>query len=191
MEKQKRSGRTSKEQYHYYVEFLMNDEAIRTNKNTPNNPNAVEEAYEELANNLNAMGGPCRTAAAWKKVRLYILIPIENVFMKNNFCRYLLTGEAAQKKARTLNSHSTATGGGPQIDIKLSELETKLLDAIGRVVIDGAANVPEIGIVDNIIIEMDPELQKEDFRDEENSGTIYEITQPEPSNQPQPGPSNL
>lgn len=70
MERKKRSGKTTKAQYNYYVDYLTRNEVLRTNKNTPEHPKGVEEAYEDLKNNLNAMGGPVRSVNAWKKVRL-------------------------------------------------------------------------------------------------------------------------
>lgn len=69
MDKKKRTTKTTQEQYKYYVDFLQSNVALRTNKNSPENPNQVEEAYQQLALGLNAIGGPERTPNAWKKVR--------------------------------------------------------------------------------------------------------------------------
>lgn len=57
-----------------------------------------------------------------------------------------------KKKARAIRAHQIGTGGGPPTEIKINELEDKLLNVIGRVVIDGAPNVPEVGL-DDIILE--------------------------------------
>jgi hypothetical protein len=66
----KRSGKTIHQQYCLYLGELEKNAAFRTNKYSPNNPDVLDNTWEELAIKLNSSGGPKRTVVQWKKVHV-------------------------------------------------------------------------------------------------------------------------
>ncbi|GLV33246.1 hypothetical protein CBL_08414 [Carabus blaptoides fortunei] len=113
------------------VYFLCGNQALRNNKNSPANPNAIKEAYEQLTVGFNSLGGPERTPNVWKRV-------------------FAVWKIQTKKKARLINNSRLRTGGGPSSSTQLSQIEKRLLDTIGRTVADGGPNIPKAGI--NIIL---------------------------------------
>ncbi|KAG5889327.1 hypothetical protein JTB14_027474 [Gonioctena quinquepunctata] len=56
---------------------------------------------------------------------------------------------AVRKRARAIKVGEKKTGGGPP-EKPLNDLEQKLIDLSGVVVIDGFAGVPELGLLMNV-----------------------------------------
>lgn len=67
-DKKKRSTKTIARQYEILVEELQNNVAFRTNKNSPESPNAIKDTWAELTEKLNSIGGPVRSTDSWKRV---------------------------------------------------------------------------------------------------------------------------
>ncbi|KAK4886033.1 hypothetical protein RN001_002304 [Aquatica leii] len=126
-EKKKRCPKTTRQQYMLFLEELENNENFRCNKFSPETPNIIQDTWEKLTVSLNSSGGPQRSMIAWKKI-------------------FADWKSLVKKRARLIKLQYTETGGGsPQTP--LTDLENKLINNLGRVLIDGLQGVPEIGII--------------------------------------------
>lgn len=106
------------------MEELQNNVAFRNNKYNPQTPDILEHTWENLTLKLNSTGGPQRNLGQWKKVF---------IDWKCN----------VRKKARLIKKSLRQTGGGDP-EKPLNDLEEKLLDLTGKLVVDGI-EVDELG----------------------------------------------
>ncbi|KAF5272394.1 hypothetical protein FQR65_LT17415 [Abscondita terminalis] len=114
-------------QYELYLEEVEVNQAFRDNKFDGSNPNLLSESWKKLTNKLNAVGGAIHTTAGWKRV----------------FTDWKSQVRAKARKFRTCNKE---TGNNGDLIKPLNDLEEKLLDITGRVVVSGMPSVPEVGI---------------------------------------------
>ncbi|KAG5870319.1 hypothetical protein JTB14_038402 [Gonioctena quinquepunctata] len=113
-----------------YLETLESNEPFRTNKFSPRDENILRDSWEQLTKSLNSSGGPQRSTNAWKRI-------------------FSDWKSAVRKRARAIKVGEKKTGGGPP-EKPLNDLEQKLIDLSGVVVIDGFAGVPELGLLMNV-----------------------------------------
>ncbi|XP_039950862.1 uncharacterized protein LOC120768300 [Bactrocera tryoni] len=63
--------RTTREQLHYYAMFCKQHPELQRGKLTPTNRQGRQMLWSELAETLNALRGPTRTATKWKKTLMH------------------------------------------------------------------------------------------------------------------------
>ncbi|XP_018789574.1 PREDICTED: ensconsin-like [Bactrocera latifrons] len=91
--------RTTQEQLHYYTMFCKQHPELQRGKRTSTNPQALQMLWSELAETLNALRGPTRTATKWKKTLMH---------WKNQL----------RSRARKFKAHAKITGGDhPKLSI--------------------------------------------------------------------------
>ncbi|XP_037947595.1 uncharacterized protein LOC119683905 [Teleopsis dalmanni] len=123
--------RTRQKQLEFFLQFSKEHQSILRGEKDP-------RAWSELADSLNAMRGPTRSASKWRQTL--------------NHWRNQVRSRA--KKARS---------GGPGITIQLSELECQAMDTFGSSAETGLIELPALGIQSfddsgSIIIEPKQEL---------------------------------
>ncbi|XP_049302217.1 uncharacterized protein LOC125775608 [Bactrocera dorsalis] len=98
---------------------------LQRGKLTPTNPQGLQILWSELADNLNALRGPTRSAAKWRESLMH---------WKHQL----------RSRARKLKAHAQATGGGPPIN-GMSEFEEQAVSTFGAAAVDGLPAVVTLG----------------------------------------------
>lgn len=125
--KRKRQQKTTRQQYEIYLAELENNKDFRENVFSPNNPSVLKETWEKITVRLNAAGGPIKDVASWKRT-------------------FSDWKAHARQRARIIKCAQKETGNAGRMEKSLTDLEEKLLNLTGRVVVDGL-NVPELGVI--------------------------------------------
>ncbi|XP_039957763.1 uncharacterized protein LOC120772929 [Bactrocera tryoni] len=92
---------------------------------TPPNPQGLQILWSELADNLNALRGPTRSAAKWRESLMH---------WKHQL----------RSRARKLKAHAQATGGGSPIN-GITEFEEQAITTFGAAAVDGLPGVATLG----------------------------------------------
>ncbi|KAL1514113.1 hypothetical protein ABEB36_003429 [Hypothenemus hampei] len=127
VKKRKRTKNTTTTQYEIYLDVMERDYAFRSNTIDPTLPvDYIEKKWEELTNKLNSTGdgGPVISKDEWKK-------------------RFMDWKYATKAKIRKINAHRKKTGGGPDINLRMTDLEERALAVWGRVTVDGDENATQ------------------------------------------------
>ncbi|XP_036322527.1 uncharacterized protein LOC118736581 isoform X1 [Rhagoletis pomonella] len=132
-----KTTRTSKEQIECYLAFMRSHPELQLNKNDPTRPKRIQELWIELAEQLNALKGPIRTPNKWKESLAH---------WKNQ----------VRSRARKAKADRLVTGGGPCLEEAVTERDQRALDTLGSVVVDGMADIPNVGAETEILISYDP-----------------------------------
>ncbi|XP_036347666.1 uncharacterized protein LOC118757044 [Rhagoletis pomonella] len=126
-QREKKFQRTTQEQLQCYIAYIKKNPELVTGKNTPAQPRQVQDLWEELANNLNALNGPTRAPIKWKESLA-------------NWKKQL------RIRARRLKADQMGTGGGPK-PADLSDFDSQALEAMGMMAVDGIP-AQELGFQD-------------------------------------------
>ncbi|XP_017475597.1 PREDICTED: uncharacterized protein LOC108365901 [Rhagoletis zephyria] len=128
-QREKKFQRTTQEQLQCYIAYIKKNPELVTGKNTPAQPRQVQDLWEELANNLNALNGPTRTPIKWKESLA-------------NWKKQL------RSRARRLKADQMGTGGGPK-PADLGDFDSQALEAMGMMAVDGIP-AQELGFQDTV-----------------------------------------
>ncbi|XP_050337904.1 sterile alpha motif domain-containing protein 1-like [Bactrocera neohumeralis] len=120
-----KTERTTQEQLQHYVMFCKQHPELQRGKLTPTNPQGLQILWSELADNLNALRGPSRSAAKWKESLMH---------WKHQL----------RSRARKLKTHAQATGGGPPIS-GMTPFEEQAITTFGAAAVDGLPGVATLG----------------------------------------------
>uniref|UniRef100_A0A1Y1LJ83 Regulatory protein zeste n=1 Tax=Photinus pyralis TaxID=7054 RepID=A0A1Y1LJ83_PHOPY len=121
----KRATKTSEEQLLEYLRLMEEDVVFRTRTMNPTleSDDYIEAKWIKLASTLNSCNsGPELSVNEWK----------------TRFNNYKNTTRAKYRKKK---DDMNRTGGGPATEPKLTDLEERLLDVWGRVVLTGSKKV--------------------------------------------------
>ncbi|CAG9769224.1 unnamed protein product [Ceutorhynchus assimilis] len=140
-EKGKRAGKTTRAQYQIYLDELQTNNFFRESKFDASDPDILKRTWEELSVKLNASGGPIREVAGWKRV-------------------FTDWRSQVRGKARKIKCAMVETGNAGDPPKSLTDLEERLLEITGKVVVDGMSGVPEIGL--EVIVPSDEEREVPD-----------------------------
>ncbi|XP_049302085.1 histone deacetylase complex subunit SAP130-B-like [Bactrocera dorsalis] len=105
--------------------FCKQHPELQRGKLTPTNPQGLQILWSELADNLNALRGPTRSAAKWKESLMH---------WKHQL----------RSRARKLKTHAQATGGGPPIS-GMTPFEEQAITTFGAAAVDGLPGVATLG----------------------------------------------
>ncbi|XP_049306266.1 uncharacterized protein LOC125776755 [Bactrocera dorsalis] len=105
--------------------FCKQHPELQRGKLTPTNPQGLQILWSELADNLNALRGPTRSAAKWKESLMH---------WKHQL----------RSRARKLKTHAQATGGGPPIS-GMTPFEEQAITTFGAAAVDGLLGVATLG----------------------------------------------
>ncbi|XP_039954230.1 period circadian protein homolog 1-like [Bactrocera tryoni] len=120
-----KTERTTQEQLQHYVMFCKQHPELQRAKLTPTNPQGLQILWSELADNLNALRGPTRSAAKCKESLMH---------WKHQL----------RSRARKLKTHAQATGGGPPIS-GMTPFEEQAITTFGAAAVDGLPGVATLG----------------------------------------------
>ncbi|XP_039970079.1 uncharacterized protein LOC120781972 [Bactrocera tryoni] len=120
-----KTERTTQEQLQHYVMFCKQHPELQGGKLTPTNPQGLQILWSELADNLNALRGPTRSAAMRRASLMH---------WKHQL----------RSRARKLKAHALATGGGSPIN-GITEFEEQAISTFGAAAVDGLPGVATLG----------------------------------------------
>ncbi|XP_067633896.1 uncharacterized protein [Eurosta solidaginis] len=117
-ETKSKCDRATREQLEHYVFFYSANPEMGSGKNNPRSPQQMRSLWAQLAEELNALRGPTRSAEKWK----------ETLGVWKSQLR---------TRARRIKMSQRVTGGGPQCK-SLNEFEDRALATFGLLAVDGA-----------------------------------------------------
>ncbi|XP_050318045.1 uncharacterized protein LOC126751655 [Bactrocera neohumeralis] len=120
-----KTERTTQKQLQHYVMFCKQHPELQRGKLTTTNPQGLQILWSELADTLNALRGPTRSAAKWRESLMH---------WKHQL----------RSRPRKLKAHAQATGGGPPIK-GITEFEEQAITTFGAAAVDGLPGVGTLG----------------------------------------------
>ncbi|XP_063919402.1 uncharacterized protein LOC135134609 [Zophobas morio] len=152
VDKNKREGRTSSDQYDHYLTLMETDEIFRTGTVNP----SVEDGYiakkwENLVQKLNSCGtGPKLDTEGWKR-------------------RFTNWKNSTRAKYRRILEDKNGTGGGEASASGLTPHEDRGITVWGRVAITGTPKVQLTGGLQLVAVETEHQQEEQ----QADSGEIY------------------
>lgn len=127
------------------VEYILQNKFVLLSSNANRFQKNIK--WDELKDALNAYQPPSKDVQKWKRVSFLIVFNSLFRYYKSfvSFKVWQDLRKDVVSKQKKIRAHSNQTGGGPQIELKLSTLDQKIFSIIGDGSIDGDPQLGEIG----------------------------------------------